>query len=49
VTHHLAGLEFMDEILVMQAGRIVERGQHQELLALNGLYRKMWDLQNQAL
>jgi ABC-type multidrug transport system fused ATPase/permease subunit len=39
----------MDEILVLDAGKIVESGTHAELLAQNGLYRKMWDLQNRAL
>jgi ATP-binding cassette subfamily B protein len=33
------------EILVMEAGRIVERGAHLELLAVNGQYARMWALQ----
>ena len=49
ITHRLVGLETMDEILVMDAGRIVERGTHAELLRQNGLYRRLWDLQNQIL
>jgi len=49
VTHRLVGLESADEILVLQAGRIVERGRHQDLVQLGGLYRHMWDLQRQAL
>lgn len=49
ITHRLVGLETMDEILVLEAGRIVERGTQAELLAKEGLYRKMWDLQNRAL
>jgi ABC-type multidrug transport system fused ATPase/permease subunit len=49
VTHRLVGLERMDEILVLEKGEIVERGLHKELLALRGLYRQMWDLQNQIL
>jgi ATP-binding cassette subfamily C protein CydCD len=49
ISHRLLGLEAMDVILVMDGGRIVERGRHQELLDGEGLYRKMWDLQNQAL
>jgi ABC-type multidrug transport system fused ATPase/permease subunit len=49
VTHRLAGLEAMDEILVLRTGRIAERGKHPDLLQKGGLYRRMWDLQNQVL
>ncbi|MDA8346806.1 MAG: thiol reductant ABC exporter subunit CydC [Thermaerobacter sp.] len=41
-THRLQGLDRMDEILVLDAGRIVERGSHRELLALGGAYHRMW-------
>jgi ATP-binding cassette subfamily C protein CydC len=44
VTHRLVGMQPMDEVLVMQNGRIVERGTHLELISSNGLYHKMWDL-----
>ncbi len=47
ITHRLVGLENMDEIIVMDHGRIVERGRHKDLLAFGGLYRRLWDLQNQ--
>ncbi len=36
-----------DQILVMDAGRIVERGRHADLLAANGYYAKMWQLQQE--
>ena len=49
VTHRLVGLEDADEILVLRSGRIVERGRHRELLAVNGLYHRMWEIQTQAL
>ncbi|HEY9526985.1 MAG TPA: thiol reductant ABC exporter subunit CydC, partial [Anaerolineales bacterium] len=49
ITHRLIGLENVDEILVMDNGRIVERGTHSELLTNKGLYRRLWDLQNQIL
>ena len=49
ITDHLIGLENVDTILVMDNGQIVERGSHRELIAHNGLYRRMWDLQNQIL
>ncbi|MGE5462206.1 MAG: thiol reductant ABC exporter subunit CydD [Syntrophothermus sp.] len=49
ITHRLLGLENMDEILVMDRGRIVERGSHSELMAQAGLYRRLFELQNQIL
>jgi ABC-type multidrug transport system fused ATPase/permease subunit len=49
ITHRLLGLENMDEILVMDRGQIVEHGTHVELLARHGLYRRLWNLQNQIL
>jgi thiol reductant ABC exporter CydC subunit len=49
ITHRLIGLERMDEIIVMNQGRIVERGTQAELLVQEGLYKKLWDLQNRAL
>lgn len=49
ITHRLVGLDKMDEILVLDKGVVVERGTEEALLAQNGLYRKMWDLQNRAL
>lgn len=47
ITHRLTGLEAMNEILVLDAGHIVEQGTHAELLAQGGLYRRMWMLQQQ--
>jgi ATP-binding cassette subfamily C protein CydC len=49
ITHRLIEMDHMDEILVMVRGQVVERGQHAELLAANGLYARMWRLQNQVL
>lgn len=43
ITHHLVGVEQMDEILFMEAGKIVMRGTHQELLE-NGRYRQFYEL-----
>jgi ATP-binding cassette subfamily C protein CydC len=47
ITHRLVGLEAMDEILVLEQGQVAERGCHEELLSQNGMYRHMWELQNQ--
>ncbi|WP_166396096.1 thiol reductant ABC exporter subunit CydC [Rubrobacter marinus] len=49
VTHRLVGLEAMDEILVLDAGRVVERGTHAELAGAGGLYNRMRDVQNGML
>lgn len=49
VTHHLAGLESMDEIVVLNEGRVVERGRHHELMQLRGLYHRMWVLQHKVI
>ena len=45
-THRLAGMEMMDEILVLDKGEIVERGCHNDLMNANGFYRRLWDIQN---
>ncbi|MES0339322.1 MAG: thiol reductant ABC exporter subunit CydC [Anaerolineales bacterium] len=48
LTHRLIELEDVDEILVLQEGRIVERGNHNHLLKAQGLYYRMWSHQRQA-
>ncbi len=45
IAHRLSTIKNSDEIIVMHEGRIVERGKHDELLALNGFYRKLNDMQ----
>ena len=47
IAHRLSTVVNADRILVMQEGKIVEQGTHQTLLAQQGLYRQMWDLQQQ--
>ena len=49
ITHRLVHMEQMDEILVLEGGRIVERGTHAELLKANGLYKRMVEVQDQML
>ncbi|MBN1148397.1 MAG: thiol reductant ABC exporter subunit CydD [Anaerolineales bacterium] len=49
ITHRLVGMETMDEIIVLERGKAVERGRHAELLQAGKLYRRMWDLQRSIL
>ena len=42
-THRLTSVVNMDEIIVIAGGRAIERGSHKQLLALNGVYRRLWD------
>ncbi|NMW17490.1 MAG: thiol reductant ABC exporter subunit CydC [Chlorobiaceae bacterium] len=46
ITHRLKGMEQYDRILVLEKGKIVEQGAHGALMAEDGLYRRMWDLQH---
>ena len=45
VAHRLSTIQHSDRILVMHKGRIREQGAHQELLAMDGLYRRLYELQ----
>ena len=47
IAHRLSTIADADQILVMDHGRIVERGTHQQLLAASGAYAQMWELQQQ--
>jgi ATP-binding cassette, subfamily C, bacterial CydC len=49
ITHRLVGLEQADEILVLESGRIKERGTEHDLLQCEGLYWQLWQLQQQTL
>ena len=48
IAHRLSTVIDSDEILVLSEGRIVERGGHAELLAMDGLYKQMWDRQSKG-
>jgi thiol reductant ABC exporter CydC subunit len=43
ITHRLAGLESVDEIVVLDGGRVIERGTHADLLARPTRYRRWWE------
>jgi ATP-binding cassette subfamily C protein CydC len=49
ITQDMIGLEMMDEILVLQNGRIIERGIHDQLLSNGGFYFRMWNLYHQIV
>lgn len=46
IAHRLSTIKNADEICVLHEGQIVERGKHEELLALNGYYKKLCDMQS---
>jgi ATP-binding cassette, subfamily B, heavy metal transporter len=48
IAHRLSTIVGADEIIVLDQGRIVERGAHAELLASGGLYASMWNRQREA-
>ncbi|MEV7806825.1 thiol reductant ABC exporter subunit CydC [Microbispora sp. NPDC088329] len=43
VTHRLRGLEQVDEIVVLEGGRVTQRGTHADLVAVPGYYRDLWE------
>ena len=47
ISHRLSSCKFSDEILVLDAGKILQRGTHEELVNTEGMYREMWNAQAQ--
>ncbi len=47
IAHRLSTIVDADQIIVMDKGRILERGRHEELLRIDGLYTQLWNLQLQ--
>jgi ABC-type multidrug transport system fused ATPase/permease subunit len=45
IAHRLSTIESADQILVLEGGRIIERGRHEDLLALGGRYRQLYNRQ----
>jgi subfamily B ATP-binding cassette protein MsbA len=45
IAHRLSTIQFADEIVVMEKGKIVEKGNHISLMSKNGLYKKLVELQ----
>ena len=45
ISHRLSTIKNADEICVLYEGEIVERGKHEELIELNGYYKRLHDMQ----
>jgi ATP-binding cassette subfamily B multidrug efflux pump len=46
IAHRLSTIAAMDRLIVMDKGRIVEQGSHQELIASGGIYAQLWSRQS---
>ena len=49
IAHRLSTIQRMDRIVVLDDGRVVEQGDHESLLAQNGLYARFWERQSGGL
>ena len=48
IAHRLATIKNADQILVLEGGRLIEQGTHDQLMDGEGLYRRFWDIRSQA-
>lgn len=48
IAHKLSTIQNAGQIVVLNEGMVAEKGNHQELLSKNGIYRRMWDIQHQS-
>jgi ATP-binding cassette subfamily B protein/subfamily B ATP-binding cassette protein MsbA len=46
IAHRLSTIQHADEIIVLSAGQIVQRGKHHELIETEGIYKKLCDMQS---
>ncbi|MET7514418.1 thiol reductant ABC exporter subunit CydD [Streptomyces sp. NPDC005480] len=48
ITHRMAGLDAVDEVIVLDAGRVVQRGRYEDLVAVEGPLRALWEREREA-
>lgn len=48
IAHRLASIAHADQILVLEDGRIIQKGRHETLVSQEGLYKNMWEVENRA-
>ena len=48
IAHKLSTIKNVDQILVLENGKITQRGTHDQLVAQDGLYQKLWNIQYEA-